>query len=80
MGQAVLVIDDSPDVHELVQVRLRSEGVTVHHALGGEEGLRMARDLRPDLVLLDVDMPEFTGFEVCQRLKADAATAEVPVA
>jgi diguanylate cyclase (GGDEF)-like protein len=58
---------------------LRPEGLIVHHALGADEGLTMARDLVPDLVLLDVDLPLVTGFEVCQRLKEDPATTTIPV-
>ena len=77
--QTVLAIDDSQDIHDLLEVRLRPEEVTLHHALTAEDGLRMARELRPDLVLLDVDMPMMTGFEVCRRLKADLNTASTPI-
>ncbi len=79
MPQTVLAIDDSPDVHRLLDVRLRPEGLILHHALGADEGLAMARNLVPDLVLLDVDLPLLTGFEVCQRLKEDPATTAIPV-
>jgi diguanylate cyclase (GGDEF)-like protein len=79
MSQTVLAIDDSPDVHRLLDVRLRPEGLVLHHALNAEEGLAMARELLPDLVLLDVDLPLITGFEVCQRLKEDPATSAIPI-
>jgi diguanylate cyclase (GGDEF)-like protein len=79
MSQTVLAIDDSPDVHRLLDVRLRPEGLVIHHALNAEEGLTMAREHLPDLVLLDVDLPLVTGFEVCQRLKEDPATSSIPV-
>jgi len=79
MSQRVLAIDDSPDVHRLLDVRLRPEGLVLHHALDAEQGLAMALDLRPDLILLDVDLPLITGFEVCQRLKGNPATAQIPV-
>jgi diguanylate cyclase (GGDEF)-like protein len=75
----VLVIDDSEDVHELLSVRLTPENVTLHRALDPEEGLALARTLHPDLILLDVDMPNMTGFEVCARLKGDPVTAAIPV-
>ena len=65
----MLVIDDSADIHLLVEVRLRPEGVTVHRADSGAEGLRLARELKPDLILLDVDMPGLSGLEVCRELK-----------
>ncbi len=51
----------------------------MHHALDAEEGLARARDLRPDLILLDVDLPLVTGFEVCQQLKDDPNTAQIPI-
>jgi diguanylate cyclase (GGDEF)-like protein len=79
MSQTVLAIDDSPDVHRLLDVRLRPEGLVLHHALNAEEGLAMARELLPDLVLLDVDLPLITGFEVCQRMKEDPATSAIPI-
>jgi two-component system cell cycle response regulator len=79
MSQCVLAIDDSPDVHRLLDVRLRPEGLTLHHALDAEEGIARAREIRPDLILLDVDLPLVTGFEVCQRLKLEPATAQIPI-
>jgi two-component system cell cycle response regulator len=79
MSQTVLAIDDSPDVHRLLDVRLRPEGLVLHHALNADEGLAKAREVLPDLVLLDVDLPLVTGFEVCQRLKEDPATSGIPV-
>jgi two-component system, cell cycle response regulator len=78
-AQTVLAIDDSPDIHQLLELRLKPEGLRMHHALDAEDGLEKARALVPDLILLDVDMPYITGFEVCQRLKADPVTAAVPV-
>ncbi len=79
MNQNVLAIDDSPDVHRLLDVRLRPEGLILHHALDAEQGLAMAVDLGPDLILLDVDLPHVTGFEVCKKLKDNPATAQIPI-
>src|SRR5271155_592090 len=79
MSQTVLAIDDSPDIHRLLDIRLRPEKLTIHHAFSAEEGLAKAIELRPDLVLLDVDLPLMTGFEVCQELKKNPATAEIPI-
>jgi two-component system cell cycle response regulator len=79
MSQCVLAIDDSPDVHRLLDVRLQPEGLVLHHALEAAQGLTMAHEIRPDLILLDVDMPLITGFEVCQKLKLDPITAQIPV-
>src|ERR1700722_6271098 len=79
MSQCVLAIDDTPAVHRLLDVRLRPEGLILHHALDATQGLAKARDLRPDLILLDVDLPLVTGFEVCQQLKDDPNTAQIPI-
>ncbi|HUS64911.1 MAG TPA: diguanylate cyclase [Kofleriaceae bacterium] len=75
----VLVIDDSQDIHDILAVRLKPEQVDLHAALEAQDGLARARALLPDLVLLDIDMPNMTGFEICQRLKADPITAAVPI-
>jgi len=75
----VLVIDDSPDIHRLLDARLRPEGVDLRGAYDAEEGLRKAAELQPDLILLDISLPGFTGFEVCKRLKEDPRTAGLHV-
>ncbi len=79
MAQKVLLIDDSPQIHTLVRARLAGEPITVHSAQSSSEGLAMVKELMPDLILLDVDMPDPDGFEVCRRLKADSATHGIPV-
>jgi two-component system, cell cycle response regulator len=79
MPQKVLVIDDSPDIHLLLRARLKDEPITLHCAASGPEGLAMANDLRPDVVLLDVNMPEMDGYEVCRQLKGCPATVNVPI-
>ena len=79
MTQTVLAIDDSPDIHRLLAVRLKPEGLILHHALDAAEGLAMARELRPDLILLEIELPLVTGFEVCQKLKQDPLTESCPV-
>ncbi len=79
MLPTVLAIDDSLDIQELLEIWLSPEGLTLHSASNAADGLRLAQVVRPDLVLLDVDLPESSGFEVCQRLKSDSATSEIPV-
>ncbi|WP_067966590.1 response regulator transcription factor [Nocardiopsis trehalosi] len=73
----VLVIDDEPNIRDLVQAALRFHGFTVTTAETGGEGLDLARDRHPDLILLDVLLPDVTGFDVCRRLR-DAGD-DVPV-
>jgi DNA-binding response OmpR family regulator len=75
----VLVVDDEEDILLLCRVNLEFEGFRVEVASSGEEGLRKARRLRPDLVLLDVMMPAVDGWQVLESLKEDAATASIPV-
>jgi diguanylate cyclase (GGDEF)-like protein len=75
----VLAIDDSELIHRLLQVRLRHEQLELHGALDASEGMRMARELRPDVILLDIEMKGMDGFEVLQRLKADSELQDIPV-
>jgi CheY-like chemotaxis protein/nitrogen-specific signal transduction histidine kinase len=75
----VLVIDDDPTVRELLQRSLNKEGIRVVSAAGGEEGLRLARELHPTAITLDVMMPGMDGWAVLTALKADAKLADIPV-
>jgi diguanylate cyclase (GGDEF)-like protein len=77
--QSVLIIDDSEDVHALLDVRLRGESLRLYHASNPTQGLDIAARLHPDVILLDLEMPEMDGFTVCQHLKADPSTAQIPV-
>ena len=78
-GPCVLVIDDDPSVRELMQRSLSKEGFRVEAAADGQTGLAMARQLRPAVITLDVMMPHMDGWSVLGALKADAATASIPV-
>jgi signal transduction histidine kinase/CheY-like chemotaxis protein len=78
-ARAVLVIDDDPTVRGLLQRFLSKEGVRVVSAAGGEEGLRLARELRPIAITLDVMMPGMDGWAVLSALKADTDLADIPV-
>jgi CheY-like chemotaxis protein len=75
----VLVIDDEAAVRDLMQRFLAKEGFRVVTAAGGDEGLRRARELRPDAITLDVMMPGLDGWAVLSALKADPAVADIPV-
>ena len=75
----VLVIDDEQPVRDIITRSFTAEGVHAVAAADGEEGLRLAQQLRPDLILLDVLMPKMDGWAVLTRLKSDPATAEIPV-
>jgi two-component system phosphate regulon response regulator PhoB len=73
------VVDDEKDIRELVRYNLARDGYKVECAASGEDALRQARSVAPDLIVLDLMLPGVDGLEVCKRLKADRQTAAVPV-
>jgi two-component system phosphate regulon response regulator PhoB len=75
----ILVVDDEEDLLELLGLTLRREGFETALAASGREALELARAERPSLVILDLMLPDLSGFEVCRRLRADESTADVPV-
>jgi adenylate cyclase len=75
----VLIADDRVDNVELVRDLLTLEGYRVLSAYDGQKALVMTGEHSPDLVILDLDMPELDGYEVCERLKANPATADIPI-
>jgi len=79
MSARVLVVDDVEVNVRLLEAKLSSEYFTVLTASGGREALALAQSEHPDIVLLDVMMPEMDGFEVCRQLKGDPHTADIPV-
>ena len=78
-ASTILVIDDDPTVHDLMRRFLSKEGFRVAIAPDGKEGIRMARELKPDLITLDVLMAEMDGWSVLSALKADPDIADIPV-
>jgi DNA-binding response OmpR family regulator len=82
MGEStrrILLAEDDRFLRKAAETALKRQGFTVLAAVDGEEALRMARTEAPDLILLDLIMPKLQGFEVLRALKADAATAAIPV-
>jgi DNA-binding response OmpR family regulator len=75
----VLVADDDEDILALVQLRLSRSGFEVIVARDGQEALQLAQDRHPDLAVLDWMMPKATGLEVLRAIRADSATADIPV-
>jgi len=78
-GPRVLLVEDEPVILRLLQVNFRLEGFEVDACADGEEALRRAEANPPDAVILDVLLPGLNGFEVCERLREQPATASVPV-
>jgi CheY-like chemotaxis protein len=78
--RSILYVDDEPDIRQIVQLALGlTAGLTVHTGESGEQALALARELQPDLLLLDVMMPGLDGPGTLQRLRADSAIAHIPV-
>ena len=75
----LLVVDDDPVIVELLRINFEIEGFEVLSASDGEEGFQRARSERPDLVLSDIMMPRVDGLQLLRRLRADPATARLPV-
>ncbi|MCP6762980.1 MAG: ATP-binding protein [Fischerella sp. CENA71] len=75
----ILVIDDTPENLNLLSAMLTEQGYKVRSVIKGSTGLRGANAVPPDLILLDVNMPEMNGYEVCQQLKVNDRTREIPV-
>jgi DNA-binding response OmpR family regulator len=75
----ILVVDDEPEAVELVEFNLKQSGFTVMTAADGAEALNKARATPPDLIVLDLMLPEISGLEVCKMLRRDPTTAAVPI-
>jgi DNA-binding response OmpR family regulator len=80
MKKKILVVDDEDDILHFLELVLREKGYQVATAMGGQEALTKAQLERPDLVLLDIMMPQMDGWEVLKLLRVDDETATIPVA
>jgi len=77
--KTVLCVEDEPEMIDLIKLILGRRGFDVHGAGGGFEGIKMVRELQPDLVLLDLMMPDMDGWEVYQQIKGDPSIKNTPV-
>jgi two-component system response regulator RpaA len=75
----ILIIDDDPTISELVTINLEMAGYYVHQADDGDKGQALALQIQPDLIMLDLMLPNVDGFTVCQRLRRDERTIEIPI-
>lgn len=78
-GSKILVIEDDQFLRDLIVKKLTDEGFDVSQAIDGEEGSRLAKEEKPDLVLLDLILPGIDGFEVLKELKSDSEFSKTPV-
>ena len=79
MTKKILIADDEDNIRGLVEMALEDEGFELHQACDGNEALDKARQLKPDLMVLDVMMPGKVGYEVCEELKQDPDTRDIYV-
>ena len=78
--KSILIVEDQPDIRKLIRMTLEFEPYDVHEASDGVSGLRVAADVKPDLMLLDVMMPgELDGLQVCKRIKSDPVLRNIRV-
>jgi two-component system phosphate regulon response regulator PhoB len=75
----ILVIEDEDDIQELLKFNLSKEGYRVNSVVSGEDGIKGAKTIQPDLILLDLMLPGVDGLEVCKMLKHDSKTQHIPI-
>ena len=75
----ILIVDDEADIIEILQFVLESEGYKCYTAFDGEEGLKLAREIHPDLIILDVMMPKINGYKISRLLKYDNKYKDIPI-
>ncbi|MGA9451890.1 MAG: response regulator [Verrucomicrobiia bacterium] len=79
MRRKILVVEDDPDQLEVIRLSLKAAGFAIGTAANGTEALVKTRSISPDLVVLDLMLPGLNGFDVCESLRRDPATASVPI-
>ena len=75
----ILVVEDNPEIAELLSRQLRRNGYEVAIAENGDKGMRMAKSEKPDLILMDMELPVVAGWDATRRIKGDAETKAIPV-
>lgn len=78
-GKVILLVDDDLTLREMYEERLKAEGFEIVQASNGDEAIKKAREVKPNIILLDIMMPKINGFDVLKELKADAELKDVPV-
>ncbi len=79
MAKKILIVEDDKFLRELIARKLRNEGYEVLEAVDGEEGLKKIKEIKPDLILLDLILPGIDGFEVLAKKKEDPQIEKIPV-
>ncbi len=79
MGKVILIVEDDPKSLELTRDVIEASGYSTVAAIDGEQGVKLARDKKPDLILMDIMMPKMDGYTACRAIKIDKLTREIPV-
>jgi len=75
----ILIVDDEPNIVLALELLMKKEGYEVHTVDDGERAVQAAKELRPDLILLDIMMPKMDGYEVCQKIRSDTLLKDVSI-
>jgi len=78
-AKTILLVDDDVTLREMYEERLKVEGFIITQAANGEDAIKLAKENKPQIILLDIMMPKVNGFDVLKDLKADPATKDIPV-
>lgn len=78
-ARSIIIVEDDEDIADSIRYNLEREGFRVRLAMTGEEALSLILNGPPDLILLDLNLPGMSGFEICRRLRAEAATGRIPI-
>lgn len=79
MPKRILVVEDEPDMVGMIKMRLEAAGYETKEALDGQEGLALAREEEPDLIILDLMLPKLDGYKLCRMLKFDEKYRHIPI-
>ncbi len=79
MRKVILIVEDDPNSLELTRTVIEASGYSTIAAIDGEQGVKLARDKKPDLILMDIMMPKMDGYAACYAIKIDKLTREIPV-
>jgi DNA-binding response OmpR family regulator len=78
-NKRVLIVDDEPDIVDLIEFNLKLENIECIKAYDGEQGLFQAKHAKPDLILLDIMLPKMNGYEIARALRADESCKDIPI-
>lgn len=79
MSKKILIVEDNPQIVKILEIRLQGKGYATMTAMDGAAGLNLAKTESPDLIVLDIELPELNGFTICSILKANEEYRHIPI-